>query len=288
MDEHITISTPEQVAFQYEVAGIGSRFVAALVDHLILMLVVILVFCGAFAVTTAAGVGSIMTGDEEAGGAYWVLAVYVLLIFLILWGYFIIFETVWRGQTPGKRMHGLRVIRRDGQPISAGEAMVRNLVRLVDVMPGFYGIGLVVMFADQQTRRLGDFAASTIVVREGEETRLRDVRVPTPSTPAYTPPSSAAYSPLTPQPSVPGTRPDPLPGVSLRELTAADYQLIREMLARARRGELSRERGQELAYQMAFGVAQRLGHDFREWQARGWEPMVFLESVLVAKEVRGE
>ena len=267
MDEHLTISTPEQVAFHYEMAGIGSRFIASLLDHTILVVAMVLIYCGAFALG-ATGVVAAGGSEEGLAGFYLLLAVIVIIIFLLFWGYFVIFELVWNGQTPGKRAARLRVIRRDGQPVSAGEVMIRNLVRIIDFMPGFYGIGLITMFIDKEARRLGDFAAGTIVVREGEQTRLRDVRVPEPD-PSHTPHSA-------------------LPGISLRDVTPDDYRLIREMLARVSRGELSRERGQELAHHLAHGVAARMGHDFGQWQARGWDPLVFLESVLAAREARGE
>lgn len=283
MDEQITISTPEQVAFQYEVAGIGSRFVASLLDHLVLGLVLLLIWCGAIAL----GISS-FSADNSGALFYLLLALIVLVMFLLFWGYFVVFETLWNGQTPGKRAGRLRVIRRSGQPVGAGEVMVRNLVRLIDIMPGFYGIGLVSMFIDKEARRLGDFAAGTIVIREGEDVGLRNVRMPEVAQPAssifvegYSP--SAIQSPM-----VRPARPDPLPGVSLREITHEDQRLIRELLARVNRREMSLERGQELATRMAFALSSRIGHDFREWQQRGWEPLVFLESLLNAKDARGE
>ncbi|MBF6612652.1 MAG: hypothetical protein IVW55_05930, partial [Chloroflexi bacterium] len=179
-----------------------------------------------------------------------------------------------------------------GQPIGASEALIRNLVRIVDFLPGFYGIGVITMFVDKDARRMGDFAANTIVIREGEQTSLRDVRMPASPSAIYGTPQGAGY---TAQYAAPGgsqvsalsvQRPDPLAGVSLRELTPDDYRLIREMLARSGRGELGYERGQELAYRLAYGVAACLGHDFREWQQRGWEPLVFLQSVLEARDAR--
>jgi uncharacterized RDD family membrane protein YckC len=310
MDEQLTISTPEQVAFHYELAGIGSRFVASLLDHLIIGLVMFLIYCSAFALIPALSLSGLSDDDTTTAGLYVVLAVLVLIIFLVFWGYFALFETVWHGQTPGKRAGRLRVIRRDGQPVHAGEVMVRNLVRIVDFMPGFYGIGLTTMFIDKDARRLGDMAAGTIVVREGENTRLRDVQVaasapavyapPLPATygaetqPQYGPygtsttPVTSPYSPSTayaPQPP-PVTRYDPLPGISIRDVTPDDYRLIRELLARVSRGELDRWRGEELAGRLAHGVAARMGQDFREWQSRGWDPLVFLQSVINAKEAR--
>jgi hypothetical protein len=229
----------------------------------------------------------------------------VLVVFILFWGYFAIFEAVWNGQTPGKRAGRLRVIRRTGQPIGASEAMVRNLIRIVDFMPGFYGVGLISMFIDKEARRLGDFAAGTIIIREGEQTSLQDVRVSNPIPSQYTHPTYSSYqspytTPTTPDPlstqQVLGLRPiqalstryDPLPGVSLREVTADDYRLMRELVQRVRRGELAQDRGYNLASQMAQGVAARMGHDFRDWQRRGWDPLVFLESVLTAREARGE
>jgi uncharacterized RDD family membrane protein YckC len=310
MDEHLTISTPEQVAFHYEMAGIGSRFVASLLDHLIMVTALVLVNCAMYGIFF----GALVRGTADDASVYLVLALMVLISFSIFWGYFVLFETVWNGQTPGKRAGRLRVIRRDGQPVRAGEVMIRNLVRLVDFLPGFYGIGLIAMFINKDACRLGDLAAGTIVVREGELTRLGDVKVsptPTPlaSQPAYAPAtygtsaSSSAYSsygssPYAPEPQRPHAsasyspdspvvpRYDPLPGISLREVTPDDYRLIREMLARWGRGELARDRAHDLAYRLAQGVATRMGQDFREWQSRGWEPVTFLQSVLTAKEAR--
>jgi len=291
MDEHVTISTPEQIAFQYETAGIGSRFLASLLDHLILYTILSMVYCGVVAI---AGAGAFLLSDDEGLAIYLALAFLIIVIFLIFWGYFVIFETIWNGQTPGKRAIKLRVIRRSGQPIGAGEAMIRNLVRLVDMLPGFYGIGLVAMFVDKEGRRLGDLAAGTIVIREGTYTRLHDVRVPELTVPpassqsVYAQPASAPYSAATPTESYNPrpALPDPLPGVSLRELANEDYRLIREMLMRFRRGEMPRERAYDLATRLAYGVSGRIGHNFADWQQRGWDPILFLDCILTAKEAR--
>jgi uncharacterized RDD family membrane protein YckC len=287
---------------------------AALIDYLIVGVAMLLVYCAASMLMGVGLTATTSSVDNGAAGIYWIIAVLVLVEFLIFWGYFALFELVWNGQTPGKRLGKLRVIRRDGQPIHAGESMVRNLVRIVDFLPGFYGIGLVTMFIDKDARRLGDLAAGTIVVREGEPVRLRDVQVAQAAPHAYdlqvaqaTVPYGApaqigqSYQPYgsygqqalgtSPStyyepapPAVP--RYDPLPGISLRDVTQGDYRLIREMLQRASRGELSRDRTTELAERLAVGVATRMGQDFREWQRQGWDPLVFLQSVLTAKEAR--
>jgi uncharacterized RDD family membrane protein YckC len=308
MDEQLTISTPEQVTFEYEMAGIGSRFVAALLDHVIVAAILLFLLCaGSFV-----GQVSLFASGGDAATAYLILAILILIIFLVMFGYFVVFETVWHGQTPGKRAGRLRVIRHNGQPIGAGEAMIRNLVRLADFLPVFYGIGFISMFIDKEARRLGDFAAGTIVVREGEQTRLHDVRVAPPAyTPTYsgqppqptyvTPTSSDVYAAgfgQVPPPAsmdstslvyrVPAPRPDPLPGISLREVTPEDFALMRELLARVHRRELAWERGQDLAARMAYAIAARMGQDFAQWQANGWQPLVFLQSLLEARDIRGQ
>jgi uncharacterized RDD family membrane protein YckC len=273
-------------------AGIGSRFVAALWDHLIILVAQILVTLAMITILTSVGISTSLSGSTDMGPVFFVLALLVIINFLILWGYFALFEIVWNGQTPGKRAGRIRVIRRDGQPVGAGEVIVRNLVRLVDFLPGFYGIGLIVMFIDPQARRLGDMAASTIVVREGEHTRLRDVRVPSQASATSIPASVAAYgydpaaTGYTPEEIAPVQRYDPLAGVSLRDVTPDDYRLIRELLQRVSRGEMSRDRANDLADRLAYGVASRMGHDFREWRTRGWDSLAFLQSVLLAKEAR--
>jgi uncharacterized RDD family membrane protein YckC len=291
MDDQLTISTPEQVAFHYEVAGIGSRFLASLLDHLILILFQLFIFWALGLLVSVARVGS--------GVADLALALVAIIYFLLFWGYFALFEIVWNGQTPGKRSGRLRVIRADGQPAGALAILVRNLIRLIDLLPGFYAIGLTVMFFNKDARRLGDLAAGTIVVHEPLVTRLRDVRVTArsgdrnPATPAPNRTPASNYTrPMSDPPAYfsPGYRPppmpDPLPGVSLREIGPEDYRLAREMVARARRGEMSRERSRELATMLAHNLATRMGHDFREWQQRGWDPVVFLEAVLIARDVR--
>ena len=102
---------------------------------------------------------------ESALGS-WIYAVFGLLAFIFYWGYYIFFEMLWNGQTPGKRWTGLRIIRADGTPITLSESLIRNLARIVDMLPAAYGVGIVTMFIDKQSRRLGDLAAGTLVVHD--------------------------------------------------------------------------------------------------------------------------
>jgi hypothetical protein len=87
-------------------------------------------------------------------------------LFVITAGYFMVFEILWNGQTPGKRLVGVRVIRENGYPIRPVDAVIRNLVRIVDWLPATYGIGVLTMLLNRRSKRLGDFASGTIVIRE--------------------------------------------------------------------------------------------------------------------------
>ena len=160
-----TIDTPEQVGLEYSVAGVGSRFVAALLDSLILVAfgfaeLMVMVFIGA-AGSLSPGAGS----WAEAAGK-WFVAFVVFINFAVAWGYFALFEAYWHGQTPGKRAMKLRVIKDSGRQITLFEAMARNLLRVVDYLPGFYLVGVIAMLCNKRSQRLGDLAAGTIVVHE--------------------------------------------------------------------------------------------------------------------------
>src|SRR5574341_810051 len=182
-DEILHIETPENVAFGYEIAGIGSRFLAALVDTLIIALIQVVVY------TVLILIVSILLGSasEDIGGP-WLLALGVLVSFVMLWGYYLFFELVWNGQTPGKRLVKLRVIRADGMPVTLSEVLIRNLVRLVDFMPVSYGVGVISMFVSKQSQRLYHREPHPDPAGPGEprhqrarrDARRRDPRLPGP------------------------------------------------------------------------------------------------------------
>jgi uncharacterized RDD family membrane protein YckC len=155
----LTIDTPEQTALEYPIAGLGSRFLAILADTAIQLVLAFFVAIG----------GSILSfGVRIFGGLgpQWIAAIVVFLFFLLFSGYFALFEIFWNGQTPGKRYAQIRVIKDDGRPIGAYEAMVRNALRIVDALPAMYGVGLISIFLSRQSKRLGDFVAGTVVVHE--------------------------------------------------------------------------------------------------------------------------
>ncbi len=105
---------------------------------------------------------------QTASPSSWIVAILGLISFILLWGYYIFFEILWNGQSPGKRWVGLRVIRIDGTPITLSESIIRNLVRIIDFLPTAYGVGVVTMFINTNSRRVGDLAAGTIVVHDRE------------------------------------------------------------------------------------------------------------------------
>jgi uncharacterized RDD family membrane protein YckC len=215
-DEQFVVATPELVEFGYEVAGVGSRFIAALVDTALIAVIYLLIQVAGLA--TSYGGQSLFSKEGNSLSALF-LAVLTVLAFVVLWGYYVFFETLWNGQTPGKRLTHLRVVREDSSPISLWEALIRNLVRLIDFLPLAYGIGVTVMFLNGRARRLGDFAAGTLVVREGSAVTLQGLlaRTAIAQAPHYGPP--APDSPLAAE-------------LDIRRLAPADLYLAREVLAR--------------------------------------------------------
>ena len=163
-DETLIIETPERVPLHFALASIGNRFIACAIDHAIqfftlAVMVIAFIFISNFA----------SFEDSVQNLPKWVIALLIVIVFVIIDGYFVFFEWLWSGQTPGKRWLRLRVIREDGRPITFFEAMVRNLLRDFDIMPfPFYSAGLVSVFATEKDQRIGDLVAGTVVVRERE------------------------------------------------------------------------------------------------------------------------
>jgi uncharacterized RDD family membrane protein YckC len=163
-EDILVIETPERVPLHFALASIGNRFIACAIDHTIQLLAIGLIGLSAFILMSFPSVEQAVSSAPK-----WVLAVMILVLFLILAGYFAFFEWAWSGQTPGKRWLKLRVLREDGRPITFWEAAVRNLLRTLDMMPApFYSIGLISVFSTTRDQRIGDMVAGTVVVRERE------------------------------------------------------------------------------------------------------------------------
>lgn len=281
LTEEYTIDTPENVTFGYEVVGIGSRFVAAVVDTIILIFTLtVLLFVVMIALALLSerdfGFDALWIGNNDWLGGI-IAAIYTLLNFIIFWGYYIVFELLWNGQSPGKRVAKIRVVRTDGNPIGFLQSAVRNLVRFVDFMPTAYGFGLVTMFFNSKSRRLGDFAAGTIVVRDKTELRLEDVvggnKISNPARPAPVPQQKPTANPLTgyqsqapatmadgerlsTSMSAPASAVDPLANrfPNIRNLTTNEYELITDTLARRQTGQLDGA----MVSRLAAAIAQKL------------------------------
>ncbi len=157
--EKMVIQTPEQVTLEYALAGIGSRLLALIIDTLIQASAGVVLF------TMLAAASAFLRGRAAFLGN-WAVAIVILFLFLLNFGYFALFEALWQGQTPGKRLMRLRVMKDDGRPIGPLEAVARNLMRLVDQLPFLYGVAIVSVILSKQMKRLGDYVAGTVVVRE--------------------------------------------------------------------------------------------------------------------------
>jgi len=223
------IETPEQVTLEFSLAGVGSRFMAAAIDHLIQagVYIVAALFMGiSFTMTTTRG-------------EMWMLALFLLVVFVVDWGYFTFFETIWSGQTPGKRVVDIRVIQADGRALTFFPAMTRNLVRVIDFLPSLYLAGVVTMVVDNRSRRLGDLAAGTLVVHERK---------------------SAEIEPISPYARKPSLEPPP-ETYDVRPLSLADLTLIETFLAR--RSELGMSARDNAARRVADAMRKKMGIDWR-------------------------
>lgn len=159
--EVVEVETPEHIAFSYEVAGLGTRFCALLIDSTLVALGII----GLAWLLLRVPWPEVSAVEEM--GPRWVAFLWLMVFFVLYWGYFLAFEVAWDGQTPGKKWMGIRAVADGGFPIPASAAAIRNLLRLVDMQPaGFYFVGAVTMLLNREAKRLGDLAGGTLVVRE--------------------------------------------------------------------------------------------------------------------------
>jgi uncharacterized RDD family membrane protein YckC len=159
--DDVRIETPEQIDVSLELAGLGSRFVARVLDWLVeLGMVVVVGILGAVAL----GLLGVALGDKT--GSIYLLTFLVAFLYAFFLGYDIYFEVRHNGQTPGKRRAGIRVIREGGAPLDFRSACIRNLLAAADFLPAFYFLGALIVLLTQRNQRLGDLAAGTIVIRE--------------------------------------------------------------------------------------------------------------------------
>lgn len=173
MTREVFIHTPENIVFTYRLAGLPARILAALVDTALLGLAVGLLVGVAQLIALAAGV----TSGASQFAASAALGIALAIGFLFVFGYFALFEGLWNGQTPGKRLLGIRVVKDRGEAIRLLDAVLRNLLRIADLVPGLYLVAVVSVLMSERNKRLGDLAAGTMVVEvdvpEAPESRER-------------------------------------------------------------------------------------------------------------------
>jgi uncharacterized RDD family membrane protein YckC len=147
-EDRVAIATPEGVEVELTLAGIGSRFIAGGIDLTIQIL-------------TLAALAIVLDRLGAAGAA-----LLSSLTFAVIFFYDVLFEVLGRGRTPGKRVTGLRVVRSGGRPITLVPSALRNILRLIDILPALYAVGMTTIFVTRRNQRIGDLAAGTLVVRE--------------------------------------------------------------------------------------------------------------------------
>ncbi len=239
----VQIETPEHVVFEYELAGLGSRLIAAILDVLVIGVILLGLFLGV--VVVAGGLDAV---------APWAMALGAVAAFVTFWGYPILFEVYWKGQTPGKRVLRLRVIREGGYALTPQAVIVRNLLRIVDFLPGGYFLGILTMMLNRRYKRLGDYVAGTLVIRE----------------------SSAAQPPTRWETAVPAGQEERIAELrrqGVHRLDASQLQLIRDFMRR--RATLRPEARLRLAQQLAASVCETLGLEPQRGET-------FLQCVLAA------
>lgn len=228
-DDVIEIVTPERVELNFPIAGLGSRFYAIFVDQCI---IIALIFVLSFVEALIAGLLSQDSYLESLSTSAFLIITAALNL-----GYFIFFEYLWNGQTPGKRHVKIRVMRKGGLPVNFASAVIRNLMRPVDIMLFSIAVGFLVLFLSKQSQRPGDYAAGTIVVRDRNIT-LSDLDI---------------YLRKPQQEKI--VAPVPLDNRFSR-LDDKDVHLIDQFLTR--RGELGLDQRQELAKRIADSIRIKL------------------------------
>jgi uncharacterized RDD family membrane protein YckC len=240
--DQLSIDTPELVSIEMPLAGIGSRFIAILIDYLIWgagFLVLVMIF--------VAVLPAMHTFSKIS--AQWAVALIIFAVFLVNWGYFTLFEAFWNGRTPGKRVAKIRVIQRTGRAIGLFESMARNLVRYVDWLPAFYAVGVITMFSTRQHQRLGDLAAGTLVVRDREA-----------ETPLWGESGSRTFTAQIFAPSAPIPEPHfalTLPMTGIAKLSSPDLEVLEGFFAR--RLDMSMATRAAIAQRIAAAIQAKSG-----------------------------
>lgn len=257
-----SIETPELVALEFPLAGIGSRFLAILIDYLlqvaafIALILVMMVFLPSMQ-------------KFESAGSKWVVAMLILIPFLLQWGYFSLFEGLWHGQTPGKHVAKIRVIQQSGRAITMFESLARNLVRAIDFLPGFYVAGTISIFVTLRNQRLGDLVAGTLVIHEGKSHDQPSVG------------NTRLFTEIVHQAPAAAPRAITIPADAFSRLNNADLHAIETFLER--RLDMTLEVRQSLAARLVTATAVRMNVP----PPSNMQPETFLEEVAYGMRSQG-
>jgi uncharacterized RDD family membrane protein YckC len=249
-EDRLTITTPEGVELELQLAGLGSRFIAQIVDLIIKGLAIALLW---FVLSQAGLVG---------------VAIVIPATALVMFAYDVVFETFSNGRTPGKRAARLRVVRAGGEAVDFMSSAIRNALRLVDGLPTSYVPGIISILATKRNQRLGDLAAGTIVIHEEP--------IGAPSAAAATPWAQPAWG----QPAPPPPPPPPGGVWDVSSVAAEELAAVRSFLER--RWTLDPSARGQLALQLADALWPKVAG-----APPGLPPEVFLEQLEQQKSVRG-
>jgi uncharacterized RDD family membrane protein YckC len=257
VSDQLNIDTPELVSIEMPLAGIGSRFIALLIDMLLWLAGLLVLF---FLVATFLPALHAASAISEK----WAVAIVIFLVFLFNWGYFTLFEAFWNGQTPGKRIAKIRVIQQTGRPIGIFESMARNLIRYIDQLPSFYVVGVIAMFVTKQHQRLGDLAAGTLVVRDRAA-----------ESPLWNEAGSRTFTAASFIPQ--STIPEPhslvtLPAAAIAKLTPSDLEVLESFFSRRL----------DMPLDVRQGLAERIAAALRAKSGMESPPGVSTETFLEA------
>lgn len=261
-EEILVIETPERVPLTFSLASIGNRFIAVAIDHAIQYTLIFVVMWVCLEIAGVSVFGSGGAGIEQLPN--WTIAIMLLIVFALFIGYFIAFEMLWNGQTPGKRLMKLRVIRDDGRPITIWESVARNVLRMFDAIPGFlipvYSVGLIVVFLSPRDQRVGDAFAGTVVIRErtDEAPAFKDV-----------------FSSRITDSALIRVKPHPLLKIDISTVTPDEIDVVETFLRR--RWDLADRHRDWMAWRVALPLMYKLkpGYDTETFSYEG-----FLEELL--------
>jgi uncharacterized RDD family membrane protein YckC len=265
VSDQLNIDTPELVTIEMPLAGVGSRFIALLIDMLLWFAGLFVIFL--FAIALLPSIHAASEISEK-----WAVAIVIFLVFLFNWGYFTLFEAFWNGQTPGKKIAKIRVIQRTGRPIGLLESMARNFVRYIDQIPSFYVVGVVTMFVTKQHQRLGDLAAGTLVVRDRA-----------PESPLWSDAGSRTFTAASFTARMAAPEPHTLvslPTPAIAKLSAADLEVLESFFSRRL----------DMPLEVRQGLAERITAAIESKSGMQAPPGISIETFLeaVARDLRDQ